>query len=196
MKVPLGARAAAGIFFIFFGAAFVYSSGKRYSEKRFIAQTVGCKLDVMSVQLAGVPEGSEAGSVILLHGLSANKILMSYMARAFAEQNLRVFVPDLPGHGRSEGPFTPARAETCALSLARGLSARGTVQPARTILAGHSMGGAIALRIAGKFRPAGVVALSPAPMFAAHGALVAASGADEQLILKCLAQAFKSTAHR
>lgn len=171
MKVPLGARAAAGIFLIFLGAASVHSSGKRYSEKRFIAQTVGCKLDVMSVQLGDVPEGSEAGSVILFHGISANKIVMSYVARVFAEQNLRVFVPDLPGHGRSEGPFTPALAETCALSFVRGLSARGMVRPDRTILAGHSMGGAIALRIAGKFRPAGVIALSPAPMAAAHGAL-------------------------
>jgi pimeloyl-ACP methyl ester carboxylesterase len=161
MKMSLGVRAAAGIFLIFLGAAFVFSSARRYSEKRFVAQTVGCKLDVMSVQRSDVPEGSESGAVILLHGLSSNKILMSYMARTFAEQGLRVFVPDLPGHGRSEGPFTPELAESCALSLARGLSARGMVRPERTILAGHSLGAAIALRIAGKFRPAGVIALSP-----------------------------------
>lgn len=43
------------------------------------------------------------------------------------------------------------------------------IVPQRTILAGHSMGAAIALRIADKFRPAGVIAISPAPMAAAHG---------------------------
>jgi pimeloyl-ACP methyl ester carboxylesterase len=171
MKVSLGVRAVAGIFLVFLGAAFVFSSGRRYSEKRFVAQTTGCKLDVMSVERADIPEGSESGAVILLHGLSSNKILMSYVARTFAELGLRVFVPDLPGHGRSEGPFTPALAESCALSFARGLSARGMVRPQRTILAGHSMGAAIALRTAGKFRPAGVIALSPAPMVAAHGSL-------------------------
>ena len=34
---------------------------------------------------------------MLFHGLSANKKIMAYLARGFASQNLRVFVPDLPG---------------------------------------------------------------------------------------------------
>jgi hypothetical protein len=41
--------------------------------------------------------------------------------------------------------------------------------PDQTVIAGHSLGGAIALRVAGKFRPAGVIAISPAPMKEAHG---------------------------
>ncbi|MGB9511068.1 MAG: hypothetical protein WBU20_05250, partial [Candidatus Acidiferrum sp.] len=45
------------------------------------------------------------------------------------------------------------------------------ILPDRTILAGHSMGAAIALRIAEKFRPAGVIAISPAPSSEAHGML-------------------------
>ena len=43
------------------------------------------------------------------------------------------------------------------------------LEPQRTILAGHSMGGAIVLRVAEKFRPAGVIAISPAPMQPGHG---------------------------
>jgi len=39
----------------------------------------------------------------------------------------------------------------------------------RTILAGHSMGGAIAERIAARVPVAGLIAISPAPMRAAHG---------------------------
>jgi pimeloyl-ACP methyl ester carboxylesterase len=53
--------------------------------------------------------------------------------------------------------------------LLRGLAARGLLVPDRTVIAGHSMGGAIALRVAGKFRSAGVIAISPAPMKEAHG---------------------------
>jgi pimeloyl-ACP methyl ester carboxylesterase len=53
----------------------------------------------------------------------------------------------------------------------RGLAARGLLVPQRTLLAGHSMGGAIAIRIAEKFRPAGVIAISPAPMQPAHGVI-------------------------
>jgi len=42
--------------------------------------------------------------------------------------------------------------------------------PDSTILAGHSMGGAMAIRIAARVPVAGVIALSPAPMQAKHGA--------------------------
>jgi pimeloyl-ACP methyl ester carboxylesterase len=118
-----------------------------------------------------VDAGNDAteGSVVLLHGVVANKKIMSYLAQAFAEQNLRVFVPDLPGHGRTPGPFSFDRAEACSESLVRQLVARGAIDPARTILAGHSMGGAIAIRIASRVSAAGVIAISPAPMRAARG---------------------------
>src|SRR6478672_7674454 len=61
--------------------------------------------------------GSAVGSVVLLHGLASNKKVMSFTAQEFANQDLRVFVPDLPGHGKAPGPFSPARAETCAAAL-------------------------------------------------------------------------------
>jgi hypothetical protein len=44
------------------------------------------------------------------------------------------------------------------------LIGRGLLDPERTILAGHSLGGAIALRVASKIPVAGVIAFSPAPM--------------------------------
>jgi pimeloyl-ACP methyl ester carboxylesterase len=94
---------------------------------------------------------------------------MSYLARGFAEQGLRVYVPDLPGHGRTAGPFSPGRAEQCGEALLRELIARGMITADRTILAGHSMGGAIAERIASRVPVAGLIAISPAPMRAAHG---------------------------
>src|SRR5260370_6232810 len=43
------------------------------------------------------------------------------------------------------------------------------IDPDRTILAGHSMGGAIAERLASRVPVAGLIAISPAPMRAAHG---------------------------
>ncbi len=97
---------------------------------------------------------------------------MSYLARGFTEQGLRVYVPDLPGHGRTPGPFSPARAEQCGEALLHELLVRGMIDANRTILAGHSMGGAIAERIASRVPVAGLIAISPAPMRAAHGATV------------------------
>lgn len=89
---------------------------------------------------------------------------MSYITAGFASQGLRVFVPDLPGHGRTDGPFSYDRSDQCAQNLVRELTARGLLDPERTILAGHSLGGAIALRVASQIPVAGVVAFSPAPM--------------------------------
>lgn len=151
------------------GAALAYLSLRGYAEQRVVANAGSCKMEMTVVQLAGLPENSQSGSVVLFHGLAANKVIMTYLARAFALQGLRVYVPDLPGHGRTAGPFSTGEAEACAQSFVRGLMARGFIRPDRTILAGHSMGGAIALRVAAKVRVAGVVAISPAPMKTGHG---------------------------
>jgi pimeloyl-ACP methyl ester carboxylesterase len=108
--------------------------------------------------------GTPQGYVVLLHGLSANKRIMSYLTAGFAAQGLRVFVPDLPGHGRTDGPFSYERSNQCSENLVRELVARGLLDPERTILAGHSLGGAIALRVAARVQVGGVIAISPAPM--------------------------------
>src|SRR6267142_3588419 len=62
-----------------------------------------------------------------------------------------------------------AATMTCAEALVRELSARRAIDPQRTLLAGHSLGGAIAIRVAARNGVAGVIAISPAPMRAAHG---------------------------
>lgn len=164
-------QAVAGILLLIAGGMLAFYSSRRYTERRYVVDAAACRLDLLAVNRTDLPASPETGSVVLLHGLSANKIIMQYLARSFAELGLRVYVPDLPGHGRSPGPFTPERAESCTASLLRGLAARGMIVPERTILAGHSMGGAIAILDAEKFRPAGVIAISPAPMQAANGVI-------------------------
>src|SRR5206468_12145354 len=137
-----------------------------YKEQTYIFNAEGCRLETTIVEK---PFAAVQGSVALFHGISANKKIMSYLARGFAEQGLCVYVPDLPGHGRTQGPFSPARAEQCGEALLRELLARGMIGANRTILAGHSMGGAIAEHIAARIPVAGLIAISPAPMLAAHG---------------------------
>src|SRR6202165_358056 len=76
-----------------------------YRERTFLIDAGGCRLETTIVEKQG---GGSQGSVLLFHGISANRKIMSYLARGFAEQGLRVYVPDLPGHGRKIG-----RAHVC-----------------------------------------------------------------------------------
>ncbi len=162
-------QALAGIALLIVGGLWAYAGSRGYVQRRVNAVAGACRVDMNIIQKRETPEQVGSGAVVLFHGLAANKYIMTYLARSFADLGLTVYVPDLPGHGRTPGPFTAAGAEDCGRSLVRGLSARGMLVPDHTILAGHSMGAAIALRLAPEFRPAGVIAFSPAPMIAAHG---------------------------
>src|SRR5260221_3152858 len=164
MKWRKGTRAALAVVLCVVG--FLATRATPYREITVMVDAGGCRL-VTDVIDQGTDDAR--GFVVLFHGLAANKKIMTYLARGFASENLRVFVPDLPGHGRTPGSFSFERAEPCAGALVQELSTRRAIDPQRTMLAGHSMGGAIAIRVAARVGVAGVIAVSPAPMRAAHG---------------------------
>jgi len=132
-----------------------------YKPLLVISSAASCQ---MRVDVVEPIEGTPQGYVVLFHGLASNKRIMSFLAEDMANQNLRVFVPDFPGHGKTPGPFSPQRADQCGEAFVRELIDRRAIVPERTILAGHSMGGAIAIRVSARVPVAGVIAISPAPM--------------------------------
>jgi alpha-beta hydrolase superfamily lysophospholipase len=169
----------ATIALVLIAAGVLISLPRPYHEKTYLIEAGGCRLETTVFEAAprtaaqpasGSANSTSAGTLILFHGLAANRKIMNYLAEGFALEGLRVFVPDLPGHGRTAGPFAAERAEQCGENLVRELRSRGLAPPDSTILAGHSMGGAMAIRIAARVPVAGVIALSPAPMRAGHGA--------------------------
>jgi len=164
MKSASAYRAIAGVLFCAAGAWLAIPAA--YREQTYFIHAGGCRL---ATTILEKPGGATEGSVVLFHGISANKKIMTYLAQGFAAQGLRVYAPDFPGHGRSPGPFSPARAEQCGEALLRELLSRGAISADRTIFAGHSMGGAIAVRIASRVPVAGLITISPAPMRATHG---------------------------
>ena len=157
-------QAAVGLLLCAFGYYLVHQES--YEVHTVIASAGGCQ---MATDIYEPRSGTPLGSVVLFHGLAANKKVMAFNAQEFSNQDLRVFVPDLPGHGRTPGPYSPDRDDSCALAFVRDLAARKAIIPERTVLAGHSLGAAIALRAASHFPVAGVIALSPAPMQTAPG---------------------------
>src|SRR6266404_5522422 len=108
MKSRQGIRALAGV--ILCGVGVWLAVPPRQRGRTFLIEAGGCWVEITSGEKQ---EGGSQGAVLLFQGISANKKIMSYLARGFAEQGLRVYVPDLPGHGRTPGPFSPARAEQC-----------------------------------------------------------------------------------
>ncbi len=112
---------------------------------------------------------SPAGSVVVLHALAANRRLMRPLGTWLAATGFRVYLLDLPGHGENAEPFTVPRAVECAAAAVEWLDQRGEIALDQTVLVGHSLGGAIAIKLADHFPCAATVAISPAPMVAVRG---------------------------
>src|SRR5205085_1755010 len=91
-----------------------------------------------------VEEGGSAGpTLLLLHGLGANGDVWKGMLPLIAENwKGRWLIPDFRGHGRSEarGPYSVASHAADVASLLD--------QDEEVVVAGHSMGGLVALALA------------------------------------------------
>lgn len=81
--------------------------------------------------------------VLLLHGLGTTGAVWSEVRRRLAAHDRTILAPDLPGHGSSR-PAPPYTLEC----LARG-AIRDIPQHRRLVVVGHSLGGYVALALAG-----------------------------------------------
>src|ERR1700687_2543297 len=75
-------------------------------------------------------------AVVMLHGAGMDHIVWALPARSLAHRGRSVLAPDLPGHGRSEGPVLSSIAVMAAWLIGL-LDAAGIGEAA---LVGHSMG--------------------------------------------------------
>jgi len=133
-------------------------------QQHVLVEAGGCRTPVT---ILNPPESQiPLGSVVVFHGLAANSRLMLYLSTVLARAGGRVYVPDLPGHGSNTDPFAFARAQHCATATVEYLVRTGQADPNRTVLLGHSMGGAIAIRMADRDPALATIAISPAPLVA------------------------------
>src|SRR5260221_14097544 len=109
-----------------------------YKPLLVVSSAASCQMRVdVAEPIAGTPQGY----VVLFHGVAANKRIMSYLAQDLANQNLRVFVPDFPGHGKSRGPFLPSRAGDCGGGFVQEVIDRPAIVPGRAVPGRHFGGG-------------------------------------------------------
>lgn len=82
--------------------------------------------------------------VLFLHGAGMDHSIWVMPARHFARKGLNVLAPDLPGHGRSDGPAMDSIRQLARWAV-RAMDAAGLATAA---VAGHSMGALIAFALA------------------------------------------------
>lgn len=159
MKRWQALAAAAGLLMV--GAALWPRHIETYVHSETIP-TATCRVPVTLRSSDPIPDTKPVA--IVIHGLSANRKLMEPVARWTVASGFRAYSLDMPGHGDSAEPFSFQRAEQCAVELLAELTARGALDPARTVLIGHSTGAGILIRLADRFDAAATIAISPAPL--------------------------------
>jgi pimeloyl-ACP methyl ester carboxylesterase len=108
---------------------------------------------------------SVAWNTVVLHGLAANRRVMFPIGQELARAGATVYLLDLPGEGNSTEEFSFANNDRCAAVAVAALARSGALNLDRTVIVGHSLGGASAVYVARRLpRVAGTIALSPAPM--------------------------------
>lgn len=102
----------------------------------------------------GRPRGEPLPVVVLAHGFSANKGVMSSLARRLARGGYAVIAFDFRGHGQNDTPFPKGLSRDALLDDmdAAVLHARTSERfdGQRLAVAGHSMGGGVALSYASR----------------------------------------------
>ena len=154
------AFAAVGIVCILLGTRWI-RRGELPSQES-VLEEAGCRMPMTIIEPPR--DVTPAGTAILIHGLSARRRLMTYLAEDFAGHGFRAYIFDLPGHGDNRDAFNFSHAQQCATVVVESLIRSGSVDPKTTVLVGHSMGAAIAIRMADRDPLPATIAISPGPL--------------------------------
>jgi dienelactone hydrolase len=91
------------------------------------------------------PVAERPPAVVLIHGFSSDRVLMSGLARRLAENGYAVIAIDVNGHGENRNPFNSGEAESSSLrqnvkAAVDYLRSSNLVDGSRIVVMGHSMG--------------------------------------------------------
>lgn len=104
----------------------------------------------LAAWLVGPEPGPDVPTVVFIHGNSAGKEVFSSQLEAFANERFALVALDLPGHGESHDAADPSASYTVpgyAMTIKRALDELGVTAP---LVVGWSLGGHIALEMAGR----------------------------------------------
>ena len=118
--------------------------------------------EVNGVGMAGHDSGGDGPAVLLIHGLASNAGFWRYNVPALEAAGMRVIVVDLPGYGKSAKPYAAPYGMAFYASTMDALLQK--LQVGSVTVAGHSMGGQIAMTMVlqGSAHARRLLLLSPA----------------------------------
>jgi pimeloyl-ACP methyl ester carboxylesterase len=122
--------------------------------------------------------------LVFLHGAGAEHSAFALQSRYFAHHGYGVLAPDLPGHGRSQGPPLAKVAELTRW-VVRLLDA---AQVSSAALIGHSMGSLVALETAARYaaRISGIALIGVAVPMPVADPLLDAARIDDPMAIDML----------
>lgn len=125
------------------------------AEQAWIRAADGPRLHAWWVPARG--QGERRGAVIYFHGNAGHLAGRAEIARRWAERGLDVLLLDYRGYGRSEGRPSEEGLYRDGEAAYRHLRRERGVPAGRLLLHGHSLGGAVAVRLAARHPTAGLV---------------------------------------
>ncbi len=143
------------------------------------------------VHTGGQPFDVDRPAVILIHGAGLDHTAWRYQSRYLAHHGLSVAAVDLPGHGRSggEGLTTIADLADWTNSLI------GSLGVGSAVVAGHSIGGLVALEAASRHDSVdGIVLIGTAATMPVHPEMLA-SAAEGTTHVQALIRAWSHGFH-
>ena len=148
-------------------------------------------------------DGGRRGTVVLVPGWPLNSTMLENTTLFLADRGFRAVALDLRGFGKSDAPYSPYGYDVWCADIRTVLKAMSLHD---VTLVGHSMGGAVALRYAARFRSRVaklVVAEAAAPrfVFGSHSAdlaagldgLISGYAQDRSQVVRALTRTFFST---
>jgi uncharacterized protein len=119
----------------------------------------GVQLSAWWIPSSRIP--SRCGSALLLHGKGKTRAEMVSLARTLSASGFDVLVPDYRGYGGSTGSPSKAGVLADAQAAYAHLQQRAASPQSPVLIVGHSMGTALAAKLARDHSAAAVVYLSP-----------------------------------
>lgn len=175
----------------------VSSTGHRGGFETRIKVAPGVNVNVADL------DGGRKGNIVLIPGWPLSSTMLENTTLFLADQGYRAVALDLRGFGKSDAPYGPYSYDVWCEDIRTVLKAMSLRD---VTLVGHSMGGAVALRYAARFRSRVsrlVVAEPAAPRFvygpkskdlaAGLAGLISGYAQDRSQVVRALTKTFFST---